>query len=86
MRLIQGGYFMVADIRKVAVNFQTDENECKDQKFVKYLTKEKVKLIVNIFCSYFILYLKPCELKGLGDDSHVRVLFKRSQTFRRKQH
>ena len=38
----QGGYFMIADIKKKATNFETDENECKDQKFVKYMTKEKV--------------------------------------------
>jgi hypothetical protein len=33
---------MIANIEKKAANFETDENECKDKKFVKYLTKEKV--------------------------------------------
>ena len=30
---------MIADIKKKATNFETDENECKDQKFVKYMFK-----------------------------------------------
>ena len=33
---------MIADMKKKAANFETDENEYKDKKFVKYLTKEKV--------------------------------------------
>jgi hypothetical protein len=34
---------MIADISKKAeANFETDENENKDYKFVKYLTKEQV--------------------------------------------
>lgn len=37
----EGGYFLLADISKIAKNFNTDENECKDSKFVKYLIKEK---------------------------------------------
>jgi kynurenine---oxoglutarate transaminase / cysteine-S-conjugate beta-lyase / glutamine---phenylpyruvate transaminase len=39
----EGGYFMLADISKIAKNFETDEHEFKDSKFVKYLCKEKVK-------------------------------------------
>ena len=38
----EGGYFLLADISKIAKNFNTDENECKDSKFVKYLIKDKV--------------------------------------------
>jgi kynurenine--oxoglutarate transaminase/cysteine-S-conjugate beta-lyase/glutamine--phenylpyruvate transaminase len=38
----QGGYFILADISKLATQFETDEHECKDVKFVKYLVKEKV--------------------------------------------
>ena len=37
----EGGYFMLADITKLAKIFSTDEHECKDSKFVKYLIKEK---------------------------------------------
>jgi kynurenine--oxoglutarate transaminase/cysteine-S-conjugate beta-lyase/glutamine--phenylpyruvate transaminase len=40
----EGGYFMMADISTIAKDFLSDENECKDSKFVKYLTKEKVKI------------------------------------------
>jgi kynurenine--oxoglutarate transaminase/cysteine-S-conjugate beta-lyase/glutamine--phenylpyruvate transaminase len=38
----EGGYFMLADISKIAKNFSTDASELKDSKFVKYLIKEKV--------------------------------------------
>ena len=38
----EGGYFMLADISKIAKNFKSDDKECKDSKFVKYLIKEKV--------------------------------------------
>ena len=37
----EGGYFLLADISKIAKNFSTDSNECKDSKFVKFLIKEK---------------------------------------------
>ena len=40
-KIPEGGYFMLADISKVAKDFQTDSNEFKDSKFVKYLIKEK---------------------------------------------
>ena len=50
----EGGYFMLADISKIAPNFHSDSNECKDSKFVKYLIKEKVTLYIN-FLSYYIL-------------------------------
>lgn len=43
----EGGYFMLADISKIAKNFQTDSNEYKDSKFVKYLIKEKVRTFYN---------------------------------------
>ena len=34
---------MIADIsKKAGANFETDENENKDYKFVKYLIKEQV--------------------------------------------
>jgi len=33
---------MLADISKIAINFESDLNECKDSKFVKYLIKDKV--------------------------------------------
>jgi kynurenine--oxoglutarate transaminase/cysteine-S-conjugate beta-lyase/glutamine--phenylpyruvate transaminase len=36
-----GGYFMLADISKIAKNFSSDEKEAKDSKFVKYLIREK---------------------------------------------
>ena len=38
----EGGYFMIADISKIANNFSSDSEELKDSKFVKYLIKEKV--------------------------------------------
>lgn len=37
----EGGYFMLADISKIANKFSSDEKEAKDSKFVKYLIKEK---------------------------------------------
>jgi len=37
----EGGYFMLADISKIAKDFTSDDNEFKDSKFVKYLVKEK---------------------------------------------
>lgn len=37
----EGGYFMLADISKIAKEFETDSKEMKDSKFVKYLIKEK---------------------------------------------
>ena len=40
----EGGYFMLADISKIAKNFHTNSNEYKDYKFVKYLCKEKVSM------------------------------------------
>jgi kynurenine---oxoglutarate transaminase / cysteine-S-conjugate beta-lyase / glutamine---phenylpyruvate transaminase len=46
-----GGYFMLADITKVAKDFQTDKSERRDSKFVKYLIKEKGTVIL-----YFIMY------------------------------
>ena len=39
----EGGYFIMADISNIAQNFETDDKECKDSKFVKYLIKEKVR-------------------------------------------
>jgi hypothetical protein len=46
---ILGGYFMLADISKIALNFESDSNECKDSKFVKYLIKEKVSNLKKIY-------------------------------------
>lgn len=39
-----GGYFILADISQLANHpqFQSDENDTKDFKFVRYLIKEKV--------------------------------------------
>ncbi len=37
----EGGYFMLADISNIAKNFNSDDKEAKDSKFVKYLIKEK---------------------------------------------
>lgn len=37
----EGGYFMMADITKIASKFSSDDKEIKDNKFVKYLIKEK---------------------------------------------
>jgi kynurenine---oxoglutarate transaminase / cysteine-S-conjugate beta-lyase / glutamine---phenylpyruvate transaminase len=39
----EGGYFIMADISNIAKDFVTDEKECKDSKFVKYLIREKVR-------------------------------------------
>jgi len=39
----EGGYFMLADISKIAKEFNSD-SEMKDSKFVKYLIKEKVNV------------------------------------------
>ena len=44
----EGGYFMMADISKIAQGFSTDETECKDSKFVKYLIREKVFRWINL--------------------------------------
>ena len=35
----EGGCFMLANITKLANKFSSDENECKDSKFVKYLIR-----------------------------------------------
>jgi kynurenine--oxoglutarate transaminase/cysteine-S-conjugate beta-lyase/glutamine--phenylpyruvate transaminase len=46
----EGGYFMLADITKLAADFHTDETECKDSKFAKFLIREKVNyLLLLIF-------------------------------------
>lgn len=37
----EGGYFVLADITKIAKDFHTDSTEHKDSKFVKFLIKEK---------------------------------------------
>lgn len=37
----EGGYFMMADISKIAADFSSDDKEMKDSKFVKYLIREK---------------------------------------------
>lgn len=49
----EGGYFMLADISKIAKGFESDSNEMKDSKFVKYLIKEKVRSFVPH--SYFLV-------------------------------
>jgi hypothetical protein len=36
------GYFMLVNIADLATGFQSDEKECKDVKFAKYLCREKV--------------------------------------------
>ena len=43
----EGGYFIMADITKLAERFETDLVEYKDTKFVKYLIKEKVKFFLK---------------------------------------
>lgn len=53
----EGGYFMLADISKIAPNFHSDENECKDSKFVKYLIKEKVFKQISLFCLFFLFFI-----------------------------
>jgi kynurenine--oxoglutarate transaminase/cysteine-S-conjugate beta-lyase/glutamine--phenylpyruvate transaminase len=45
----EGGYFMMADITQIGKDFKTDETDCKDSKFVKYLTKEKVCTVSALF-------------------------------------
>ncbi len=54
----EGGYFMLADISKIAKNFHSDESEAKDSKFVKYLIKEKVSRFENFFSLQIVLYKK----------------------------
>ena len=44
----EGGYFMMADITKIASKFSSDDKEIKDNKFVKYLIKEKVWKLLEI--------------------------------------
>ena len=43
---------MLADISKLAKDFESDANDLKDSKFVKYLIKEKVD---NNYASKFDL-------------------------------
>lgn len=43
----EGGYFMLADISKIAKGFETDSSDYKDSKFVKYLIKEKVVVFIS---------------------------------------
>lgn len=44
----QGGYFMLGDISHLT-KFQTDSEETKDVKFVKFLIKEKVNIFTRLF-------------------------------------
>lgn len=48
----EGGYFMMADISKIASKFSSDEKEVKDSKFVKYLIKEKGLATIPSSCFY----------------------------------
>ncbi len=48
----EGGYFMLADISKIANNFSSDEKEAKDSKFVKYLIKEKGLATIPVTAFY----------------------------------
>lgn len=48
----EGGYFMLADISKIAKDFKTDETDYKDAKFVKWLIKEKQLATIPTTCFY----------------------------------
>ena len=63
----EGGYFIMADISKVAQNFSSDNEELKDSKFVKYLIKEKVRFKDNHYKIKNILNISIQKLeKGLS--------------------
>ena len=53
----EGGYFIMADITKLAKSFETDTVEYKDTKFVKYLIKEKVNFITNSLIESIHVYV-----------------------------
>ena len=63
----EGGYFMLADISKIAKEFETDANEMKDSKFVKYLIKQKVFYWRWFLQLQWFLYIIMCL--GFGYDS-----------------
>ena len=71
--LPEGGYFMLADISKLAEGFSSDEagGEMKDVKFVKYLTREKglATIPASIFYSnehkhYAENFIRFCFIKS----------------------
>jgi kynurenine---oxoglutarate transaminase / cysteine-S-conjugate beta-lyase / glutamine---phenylpyruvate transaminase len=64
----EGGYFMLADISKIAKDFQSDENERKDSKFVKYLIREKGLATIPVTAFY------TNEHKHLGEN-YIRFCF-----------
>jgi kynurenine--oxoglutarate transaminase/cysteine-S-conjugate beta-lyase/glutamine--phenylpyruvate transaminase len=74
----EGGYFMLADISKIAKDFHSD-SEMKDSKFVKYLIKEKVNntIVMNLILMMIIWFQYLFILKyfkGVGHDSIYSVL------------
>lgn len=86
----EGGYFMLADISKIANNFETDSNEMKDSKFVKYLIKEKVNVLFIYYFilnsgkfSYLLIYLyhrvwpqyRPRHFTATSTNHSVKILF-----------
>ena len=64
----EGGYFMLANITNMAKNFVSDDKECKDSKFVKYLVKEKGLATIPNTAFY------SDEHKYLGED-YIRFCF-----------
>lgn len=69
----EGGYFMMADISKIAGKFSTDDKEIKDSKFVKYLIREKN--LATIPSSAF--YSDDHKLVG---ENYIRFCFFKNET------
>jgi kynurenine--oxoglutarate transaminase/cysteine-S-conjugate beta-lyase/glutamine--phenylpyruvate transaminase len=77
----EGGYFMLADISKIAGKFSSDDKEVKDSKFVKYLIKEKGLATIpsSVFYSdehqlYGENYIRFCYFKVNNTFLHLFAL------------
>jgi hypothetical protein len=55
---------MMADISKISSNFSSDEKECKDSKFVKYLIKEKVDFRFLTYYRIYHIFIFYCALNS----------------------
>lgn len=69
----EGGYFMMADISKIAGDFSSDKEEMKDSKFVKYLIKEKGLATIPSSCFYSV----GSKVEG---ENFIRFCFFKNET------
>jgi len=69
----EGGYFMMADISKIANDFKSDDKEIKDSKFVKYLIKEKGLACIPSSCFY-------SDGSKLCGENYIRFCFFKNET------